>query len=91
MVAKGRKKGTVRFAVQPGNGVKRALLAGSFNDWRLLRMRKQKDGSFVSVVPIPGGTHEYKFLLDNEWIVDPDNSAWAMNSYGTMNSVVTVE
>jgi hypothetical protein len=32
--------------------------------------------------------HEYKFLVGQQWITDPDNSEWARNPYGTMNSVV---
>jgi len=91
MIGKGRKKGTVRFAIRPEDGAKRAFLAGSFSDWQPIRMRKQKDGSFVLIVPVPAGTYEYKFILDDRWVVDPDNNAWAMNPYGTLNSVVSVE
>ena len=91
MVETGRKSGTMRFAFRPSNGAKKALVAGSFSNWEPIRMRRQKDGAFVSVVPIPSGTHEYKFLLDDQWVVDPDNNAWAMNPFGTVNSVVTVD
>ena len=91
MVDKGRKKGTVRFSIAPANGAKKVALVGSFSNWEASRMRKQKDGSFVATVPIPSGIHEYKFILDDAWVVDPDNGAWAMNTYGTLNSVVNVE
>jgi 1,4-alpha-glucan branching enzyme len=90
MIGKGRKKGTIRFAIRPNGGIRKVALAGSFNDWQPVRMRQQKDGSFVAVVPVPPGTHEYKFILDDQWILDPDNNAWAMNSYGTMNSVLAM-
>ncbi len=91
MIEKGRKKGTVRFAVRPDGGAGKAFVVGSFSDWQPIRMRKQKDGSFVSVVPVPAGTYEYKFILDDRWVVDPDNNAWAMNPYGTLNSVLSVD
>lgn len=91
MVEKGRKKGTVRFTIKPDGGVKNASLAGSFSNWQPVRMQKQKDGVFVSVLTIPRGTHEYKFVLDDHWVVDPDNAAAALNSFGTMNSVLTVD
>ncbi|MGB2822220.1 MAG: glycogen-binding domain-containing protein [Phycisphaerae bacterium] len=91
MLEKGRKKGTVRFAIRPDDGAKKVFLAGSFSNWEPVRMRRQKDGSFVLVVPIPSGTHEYKFILDDHWVADPDNNAWAMNPYGTLNSVVSMD
>jgi hypothetical protein len=53
-------------------------------------MRKQKDGSYSTTVPLAVGSHEYKFILDGQWVVDPDNNAWALNPYGTLNSVVQV-
>ena len=90
MVDKGRKKGTARFAFKPDNGARVVELAGSFSQWQPIRMRKQKNGSFVSIVPLADGTHEYKFIIDGEWTVDPDNNAWAMNPYGTLNSTLTV-
>ncbi|MCD6304234.1 MAG: isoamylase early set domain-containing protein [Planctomycetes bacterium] len=91
MVTKGRKKGTVRFSIKPQQPARKAFVAGSFNNWTPARMRKQKDGTFVLIAPLGRGTQEYKFLLDDQWVVDPDNGAWAMNPYGTLNSVVTVD
>ena len=91
MVAKGRRKGTVRFALQADNGTRKVAVVGSFNDWQPIGMRKQKGGGFVSIVPVARGSHEYKFIVDDEWITDPDNNAWAMNPYGTMNSIFTAD
>ena len=91
MFQNGGKKGTVRFSVRPNGGVKKVHLAGSFNDWKPVAMRKQKDGSYVCLATISPGTYEYKFIVDGEWMVDPDNGAWALNPYGAMNSVAKVE
>jgi 5'-AMP-activated protein kinase regulatory beta subunit len=90
MVDKGPKKGTARFALNPDNGARVVELAGSFSDWQPIRMKKRKGGCFVSIVPVAGGTHEYKFIIDGEWTPDPDNNIWAMNKYGTLNSILTV-
>ena len=54
-------------------------------------MRRQRDGTYVKVVPVRPGTHEYKYIVDGEWTVDPDHGVWAMNCYGTMNSVMDCE
>lgn len=91
MFAKGRNKGTVRFTLRTGAPAKKVLLAGSFNDWRPAAMRKQKDGSFAVSIPLTAGTYEYKFVVDGQWMVDPDNSAWAVNPHGTLNSIAQIE
>jgi len=91
MYTKGSKKGTVRFTCNQGNGARKIGLAGDFNGWQPQRMRKQKDGSFVAIVPLAAGNYEYKFLVDGQWVLDDDNSAWAVNTYGTMNSIVRVQ
>ena len=88
MISRGRKKGTTRFAMSPGNGVKKVALAGDFNGWTPTTMRKQKDGTFVANLALSPGSYDYKFIMDGQWVVDPDNSAWAMNPFGTLNSVV---
>ena len=91
MVGKGSKKGTVRFSFQVENTAKKVHLVGDFNDWKPVSMKKQKDGRYAITVPLNPGTHEYKFVVDGQWRVDPDNGAWALNPYGTLNSVAVVE
>jgi len=91
MVEKGRKKGTVRFVIRPDGAVRRASLAGSFNGWKPTQMRRQKNGAFVVIVAVPPGTYEYKFIVDDQWAVDPDNNVWAVNPFGTINSILSVE
>jgi 1,4-alpha-glucan branching enzyme len=91
MFAKGMKKGTVRFSIQPENSAKKVLLVGDFNGWKPAEMKKQKDGHFAALVGLPPGTYEYKFIVDGQWRVDPDNSAWALNPHGTLNSVAQVQ
>ena len=91
MYGKGRKKGAVRFSVQANGGAKHVAVVGTFSDWKPVRMRKQKDGSFVANVEAQPGSHEYKFIIEGDWVVDPDNGAWALNPYGTLNSVAVVE
>lgn len=90
MYGKGRKKGTVRIAHRAANA-RSVAVAGSFSNWEPIRLRKQKDGSYVANVAIAPGSYEYKFIVDGDWQVDPDNSAWALNPYGTLNSLMIVE
>lgn len=90
MFSKGSKKGTVNFAVKPQGASKKVMLAGDFNRWQPVPMKKQSDGKFAATVSLVPGTYEYKFVIDDQWVVDPDNSVWAVNSYGTLNSVALI-
>jgi 1,4-alpha-glucan branching enzyme len=91
MVSKGRTKGVLRFSVKTEQNIREAMLAGDFNNWRPARMTKGKDGAFVAEVPLAQKRCEYKFVLDGQWVPDPDNDRSVRNSYGTLNSVATAE
>ena len=91
MIEKGHKKGTVRFAFKPSDGVRRTQLAGDFTDWKPMAMRKRKDGTCVCVVSLSPGTYEYKFIVDGEWQTDTDAGLYSLNSFSTMNSVARIE
>jgi len=87
MFTKGRKTGTVRFSFQCTSGAEKVHLAGSFSQWKPLTMRRQKNGSFALTVAVPAGTLEYRFIVDGNWITDPDNDSYVPNPYGSVNSV----
>jgi 1,4-alpha-glucan branching enzyme len=91
MYATGTKKGTTRFTLKPGPAAVKVALVGDFSKWQPTAMKKQKDGSFAATVSLAPGTYEYKLIVDGEWVVDPDNNTWALNPYGTLNSVAHVE
>ena len=90
MVTKGRRKGTTRFSVKPGDGARKVCLAGDFNGWTPAAMRKQKDGLFAATLSLDPGCYDYKFVVDGQWVVDPDNSTLTINPFGTFNSVAEV-
>lgn len=90
MFTKGQKKDAIRFTVRPPNGAMKVQVAGDFSKWQPVPMRKQKNGDYACIVPLKPGTYEYKFMLDGQWCVDPDNGNYALNPYGTLNSVATV-
>ncbi len=79
------KKGSIQFAVKAP--AKKAQLVGSFNSWQPLNMVRQKSGSFTVSVDLAPGKYEYKFLLDGQWVADPDHSRRTANAFGTENSV----
>ena len=85
-----RKRVTFRFEAGAEGDVR---LAGSFNNWDTAthRMRRPSgSGAYVAVLLLPAGRHEYKFVVDGEWLCDPACTESVKNEHGTMNSVIEV-
>ena len=91
MLTKGNKNGTIRFALKPSDSSKIVQLAGDFNDWKPIRMRRKTNRVFAIDVALGSGAHQYKFIVDGQWVHDPDNTVSTPNSCGTTNSVAQVE
>ena len=70
-------------------GKARVCLAASFNNWSAVRMRRRGDRCTASVDLVPG-RYEYKYVVDGEWVADPENPEWVVNEHGTLNSVLRV-
>ena len=72
--------------------IKTAIVTGSFNGWDIhgYRMIKQ-EGKWVLPLYLKPGKYTYKFVLDDTWILDPDNTLYEQNEYDTNNSVIWIE
>ena len=81
----------VRFEFHQ-DGAQAVFIAGTFNDWRPngLAMIDVADGNWVKELSLAPGTYEYRFVVDGEWVNDP-NAEQVRNSYGGFNSVLVVE
>lgn len=90
MYEKGKQQGTVKFTVKGGRDVRAVAVAGDFNKWKPAAMRREKDGAFSATLRILPGRHEYKFILDGDWVHDTDNADTVMNCHGTFNSVLAL-
>jgi len=86
-------KSQVTFVYTPDEpACKSVTVVGTFNNWHPKHgtMRKQKDGSFRKRINLEPGEHRYKFLVDGNWIEDPEADGLIQNEYGTQDSLVTV-
>ena len=86
------EKKRVKFSIQSDPGSKVAV-AGSFNDWDAeanLLKDKNGTGTYTGTLLIVSGVHEYKFVIDGTWHVDPACSEWVQNGHGTLNSLLRV-
>ena len=81
----------VSFSLPDHLDAKEVILAGSFNNWneQNFKMKKQLDGWHFNV-PLPPGKHYYKFIVDGQWIVDPNNKLQQHDRNGYVNSVLLI-
>ena len=40
---------------------------------------------------LPPGIYEYKFIVDGQWMIDPQNPSKTLNKYDGYNSVINVK
>ncbi|HLT34009.1 MAG TPA: hypothetical protein VKZ98_09485 [Aquaticitalea sp.] len=84
-------KKMVTFQLKGFSHAKKVVLAGSFNDWdEHNTMQKNENDIWEYSLPLSGGKHHYKFIVDGQWLVDPNNAVKEYDSYGHINSVYMV-
>jgi 1,4-alpha-glucan branching enzyme len=71
---------------------KEVHLVGEFNDWKsgAHPMKNDGNGLWIKRLFLSEGKFEYKFLVDNQWVEDPNNERVCYNCFGTRNSIVIV-
>lgn len=68
-------------------------IAGDFNDWRpeALFFTDMTEGSlWQTKLTLKPGSYQYKYLLDGQWVTDPDNEHTMDDSFGGTNSILKV-
>lgn len=69
------------------------FLAGSFNDWSLDgdALKQSRSGIWKKEKNLALGIHEYKFIVDGKWVLDPECPVTVPNQHGTANNVLEVK
>lgn len=86
----------VLFSLEAGSEVVEVLLSGTFNDWGSdpdsATVMSDDDGDDIWTVSLEldPGKHLYKFIVDGEWLPDPDNPDQEDDGYGSFNSILEV-
>lgn len=82
------KDSVVTFFLRGQTAATKVLLAGSFTNWGqgALPMTKTDSGWYAAAILQPG-KHLYKFIIDDNWRVDKDNSLVENDGMGNDNSV----
>lgn len=80
----------VTFEIEAPKASK-VLIAGSFNNWRAeTSLKKQPSGKWTATVALPPGTHQFRYLVDGNWVTAPGTRTVA-NPYGSANNVIEVK
>lgn len=83
-----RKRVQFRIEAEEASDV---FVAGTFNDWNSSKNQlKFKEGMFSTSLLLEKGRHEYKFIVNGTWCVDPECEDWVPNEHGSLNSVLHV-
>ena len=78
-----------RFHYQGKDGDK-VYIMGGFNDWSRngLRMENKQNNIYEKNVYMKPKIHEYKFMVNDEELIDPENSVFKSNNIGGWNSIL---
>jgi len=73
-------------------GATNVLVAGSFNEWKPEKTPLIRKGSdkWVGDIAVNPGRYEYLFVVDGQWVPDPNARESVQNPYGGTNSVLVV-
>lgn len=69
-----------------------AYLVGDFNGWSMnegSRMNRD-NGGFKKELPLAPGRYRYRFVIDGNWIEDPNNPVQELNPYGQLDSLIEI-
>jgi hypothetical protein len=67
------------------------VLTGSFNNWNQTQYICGRQASgWVCRIDLQPGRYTYKFIVDDEWLIDPANPTTERDPQGNINSVIVV-
>jgi 1,4-alpha-glucan branching enzyme len=67
-------------------------ITGSFSNWDVtgLALDRTIDGAWALDLELAPGRHEYRLIVDGEWIDVPDATETVENPFGGRNAVLVV-
>ena len=68
-------------------------VAGDFNDWSAQGFELEDpdgDGIWTGEAPLSPGLHKYMFVVDGEWMTDPQADRYVDDGFGNRNALIEV-
>jgi 1,4-alpha-glucan branching enzyme len=72
-------------------GAQSVAVAGSFNSWQPEQASCTSNGAWIKELTIGPGRYEYMFVVDGQWLADPNAREFTPNPFGGQNSVLVVQ
>lgn len=85
----GQGKPTLPTVFKWEGGGKDVSISGTFTNWKPIPM-VHSHGDFVCILDVPEGDHQYKFMVDGQWVHD-QNEPTVDNDMGTKNNLINVK
>ena len=73
-----------------GSGAKEAYVSGTFSNWEKIPMLVRTEEDFMTVLELPEGEHQFRFLVDCCWTTDSDLPS-VDNGLGSRNNVIFIQ
>lgn len=85
------KRRKVKFLLESADAHE-VTLVGDFNHWdpKTHPMKNDGNGIWNKTLMLTAGKYEYKFLIDGDWKLDPQNDQTCPNNFGSLNNVLNV-
>lgn len=83
----------VQFVFAAAEGSQSVAIAGDFNGWQpdAMEMRDPDgDGVWTALVGLKPGVHKYMFVVDGQWVTDPNAERHVDDGFGMRNAVLSV-
>jgi beta-lactamase regulating signal transducer with metallopeptidase domain len=85
-------RGNVTFRLSGFRDARVVAVAGDFNHWNQSQFLFSREGDeWVCRVSLPAGTYQYKFIVDGNWLTDPNNPKTVHDRRGIENSIIRTE
>lgn len=68
-------------------------VAGDFNEWSDARTHLEDpdgDGIWTGEIAVSPGLHKYMFVVDGEWVTDPQADRYVDDGFGNRNALIEV-
>tara|TARA_R110002124_G_scaffold137514_2_gene300344 strand:- start:16417 stop:17361 length:945 start_codon:yes stop_codon:yes gene_type:complete len=84
--------GNISFKLKDHKDAKKVILSGTFNRWDESGFKmKQTDDGWKVTLQLRPDIYQYKFIVDGNWIEDPQNPSKVENEHQGFNSVIDVQ
>jgi beta-lactamase regulating signal transducer with metallopeptidase domain len=85
------REGNITFKLNNLPGARIVAVAGTFNNWNQSQYLFERTGNeWICRINLPPGKYQYKFIVDGNWLVDPNNPIVVEDERGLENSQLIV-